>query len=182
MKRRPFSWPMYGLLAVLTTAIAGQEKIAPPKEKERAAKDSAAKTTAAKTADDAHQADPETIRQQAREFAQAFAKGDAKALAAAWTEQGEYHDDAGTSLFGRAEIEKEFAQKAYESALTALELARSDAARQHRYLATIANPIKPDEATYPRRIMGVFTVFVLSFLLMGIGTLVAAAVREHSRL
>lgn len=89
-----------------------------------------------------------------------------------------------TSLadFEAVMTEKEFAQKAYESALTALELARSDAARQHRYLATIASPSKPDESTYPRRIRGVLTVFVVSFLLMGIGILVSAAVREHAKL
>lgn len=89
-----------------------------------------------------------------------------------------------TSLpeFEAAMIEKEFAQKAYESALTALEIARSEASRQHRYLATIASPSKPDESTYPRRLLGVLTVFVVSFLVMGIGTLIAAAVREHARL
>jgi len=92
-------------------------------------------------------------------------------------------DVSGTfGIFEAAMVEKEFAQKAYESALAALELARSDAARQHRYLATIASPSKPDESTYPRRIRGVITVFVVSFLLMGIGTLMSAAVREHARL
>jgi capsular polysaccharide transport system permease protein len=84
--------------------------------------------------------------------------------------------------FEEANVEKEFAEKAYGSALAALELARSDAARQHRYLATIASPSKPDEATHPKRIRGVITVFVVSFLLMGIGTLMSAAVREHARL
>jgi capsular polysaccharide transport system permease protein len=84
--------------------------------------------------------------------------------------------------FEAAMVEKEFAQKAYELALAALELAHSDAARQHRYLATIASASTPDESTHPRRIRGVVTVFVVSFLLMGIGTLMSAAVREHARL
>lgn len=84
--------------------------------------------------------------------------------------------------FDAAMVEKEFSQKAYESALTTLELARADAARQHRYLAVIASPSKPDESTYPHRLRSVFTAFVLSFLLMGVGTLIAAAVREHARL
>jgi uncharacterized protein (TIGR02246 family) len=95
----------------LTTAITGQEKIAPPKEKEAAAKESAGKTSAKAAADDArHEADREAIRKQSSEFVQAFAKGDAKAVAAAWTEHGEYHDDNGTALRERAEIEKEFVQ------------------------------------------------------------------------
>ncbi len=84
--------------------------------------------------------------------------------------------------FEAAMVEKEFAEKAYESTLAALEIARSDAARQHRYLATIARPSLPDESTYPRRWLSFFTVFVLSFLLMGILSLLAAAVREHARL
>ena len=84
--------------------------------------------------------------------------------------------------FEAAMVEKEFAEKAYESTLAALENARSDAARQHRYLATIARPSLPDESTYPRRWLSFFTVFVLSFLLMGILSLLAAAVREHARL
>ncbi|MCB1234312.1 MAG: hypothetical protein KDM91_04500, partial [Verrucomicrobiae bacterium] len=49
----------------------------------------------------------------------------------------------------RQKYEKEFAQRAYESALASLELARVDADRQHRYLVTIAQPSSPDSATYP---------------------------------
>lgn len=84
--------------------------------------------------------------------------------------------------FEAAMVEKEFSQKAYESALTTLELARADADRQHRYLAVVAAPSKPDESTYPHRVRSVITAFVLSFLLLGVGTLLAAAVREHARL
>jgi capsular polysaccharide transport system permease protein len=78
-------------------------------------------------------------------------------------------------------VEKEFAQKSYETAMAALEIARADAARQHRYLAVIATPSQPDESTYPKRALGVLTVFVLAFLLLGIGSLLVAAVREHAR-
>ena len=89
-----------------------------------------------------------------------------------------------TSLadFEGAMVEKEFAQKAYESALATLEMARADADRQHRYLAVIAQPSKPDESTYPHRLRSVLAAFVVSFLLLGIGTLLGAAVREHARL
>lgn len=84
--------------------------------------------------------------------------------------------------FEAAMMEKEFAQKAYEAARAALEMARADATRQHRYLAIIANPSLPDESTYPRRFKSTFTVFVISFLALGVGLLIVAAVREHSRL
>jgi len=90
--------------------------------------------------------------------------------------------NASLADFDAAMVEKEFAQKAYESALANLELARADAARQHRYIAIIASPSKPDESTYPHRLRSVLTAFVLSFLLLGVGSLLTAAVREHARL
>jgi len=83
--------------------------------------------------------------------------------------------------FEAAVVEKEFAEAAYRSAMTNLEIARADAARQHRYLAVIATPSLPDESTYPERWLGVLTVFLMSFLLMGIGSLLVASVREHAR-
>jgi capsular polysaccharide transport system permease protein len=84
--------------------------------------------------------------------------------------------------FERAMVEKEFAQKAYESAMATLEVARAEANRQHRYVAVIASPSMPDESTYPLRIRSVIAAFVLSFLLWGVGNMIVAAVREHARL
>jgi uncharacterized protein (TIGR02246 family) len=53
--------------------------------------------------------DKDAIRKSSREFNQAFEKGDAKAIAALWCEQGEYYDDSGEVVRGRANIEKAFA-------------------------------------------------------------------------
>lgn len=77
--------------------------------------------------------------------------------------------------------EKEFAERAYGSALASLEVARVEAHRQHRYLVTIAPPSSPDAPTHPRFWYAVLTVFVASFFLLGIGTLLAASVREHAQ-
>ena len=79
-------------------------------------------------------------------------------------------------------LEKEFAQKAYESALASLEVARTEAAQQHRYLATIVTPSVPDESTHPKRLLGVFTVFALMLVAYGILSLFLAAAREHAKL
>jgi capsular polysaccharide transport system permease protein len=89
-----------------------------------------------------------------------------------------------TSLadFEVAMVEKEFAQKSYESAMATLEMARSDADRQHRYVAVIASPSKPDDSTYPHRLRSVLAAFVISFLFWGIASMIGAAVREHARL
>jgi capsular polysaccharide transport system permease protein len=84
--------------------------------------------------------------------------------------------------FEAAMVEKEFSQKAYESALASLELSRANADRQHRYLAVIARPSLPDSSTYPRRVRSVVSAFFLSFLLLGVVSLLAAAAREHARL
>jgi capsular polysaccharide transport system permease protein len=84
--------------------------------------------------------------------------------------------------FEGAAVEKEFAQKAYETAMATLEVARADADRQHRYVAVIANPSTPDESTYPHRIRSILAALVLSVLVWGVGTMIVAAVREHARL
>jgi len=86
------------------------------------------------------------------------------------------------AVFDAAMVEKEFAQSAYQSALTSLELARSEASRQHRYLATIAKPSAPNAETHPKRVRGVVTVVLLSAMLLGIVMLVVEAVREHARI
>lgn len=64
----------------------------------------AAKPAAAKTSDE------DVIRAQAAEFAALFAKGDAKGIAATWTEQAEYADDANVILRGRTALEAAFSK------------------------------------------------------------------------
>ena len=53
--------------------------------------------------------DSAAIKKSVQSFVDAFEKGDAKALAAHWTENGEYIADDGTHLRSRAAIEKEYA-------------------------------------------------------------------------
>lgn len=50
------------------------------------------------------------IKGSAQAFVEAFNRGDAKALAAEWTENGELYDDEGTALIGREAIEKAYTQ------------------------------------------------------------------------
>jgi uncharacterized protein (TIGR02246 family) len=54
--------------------------------------------------------DEQAIRKSAGEFSQAFAKGDAKAIGAMWTEHGEYEDDSGKVFRGCDEIEKAYTE------------------------------------------------------------------------
>jgi uncharacterized protein (TIGR02246 family) len=60
------------------------------------------------TGEKGREADVEAIRASSREFVQAFGMGDARAVAALWTEQGEFHDDSGNPVRGRAAIEEAF--------------------------------------------------------------------------
>jgi uncharacterized protein (TIGR02246 family) len=55
-------------------------------------------------------ADTEAIHKLSQTFTAAFDKGDAKSIASAWTEQGEYVDDnTGEVFVGRDQVEKAFA-------------------------------------------------------------------------
>jgi uncharacterized protein (TIGR02246 family) len=65
---------------------------------------------AAAAAGDSQPADADAaIRQSSQAFAAAFNKGDAKAVAALWTEDGDYTDESGRTFKGREAIEKEYA-------------------------------------------------------------------------
>ncbi|VTT99650.1 Uncharacterized protein OS=Desulfomonile tiedjei (strain ATCC 49306 / DSM 6799 / DCB-1) GN=Desti_2495 PE=4 SV=1: DUF4440 [Gemmataceae bacterium] len=55
-------------------------------------------------------ADRDAIVKSARDFEAAFNKGDAKAVAALWTENGESRDATGETFRGRAAIEKAYAE------------------------------------------------------------------------
>lgn len=79
-------------------------------------------------------------------------------------------------------VEKEFAQHAYQSALGALEMARIEADRQNRYVVNVAQPSAPDAPTHPDGVRGVLSVTAICFMLLGVGSLLLASVREHANL
>lgn len=83
--------------------------------------------------------------------------------------------------FEKLKVEQEFAQRAYTVALASLEQARVEALRQQRFLAVFANPTKPQDAIYPKRILDVFLVFFAAFVIWGISVLLAYSVRDHMR-
>jgi capsular polysaccharide transport system permease protein len=80
-----------------------------------------------------------------------------------------------------AQLEKTIAEKEYQAATRSLGAATMAATRQSRYLVTIAAPSSPDDATHPKRILGVVTVFLAALAAFGILSLLIAAVREHAR-
>jgi capsular polysaccharide transport system permease protein len=76
-------------------------------------------------------------------------------------------------------VEREFAEKAYVSALSSLERARADADRQQRYLVTFISPAKPEDALYPKRVVNTAIVLILAFSTWAIGLLAVYSIRDH---
>lgn len=62
-------------------------------------------------------------------------------------------------------VDREFAEEAYRAALTALDVARADAARQSRYLAEYIRPTHASASEFPSRyvITGLAALFLLLF-------------------
>ncbi|WP_338273085.1 sugar transporter [Roseicyclus marinus] len=68
-------------------------------------------------------------------------------------------------------VDREFAEQAYRAALTALDVARTNSARQSRYLAVYIRPSLPESAGFPRReaILGLSLMFlVLGWAIMAL--------------
>lgn len=76
-------------------------------------------------------------------------------------------------------VDREFAEETYRVSLAALDLARDNAARQTRYLATYIQPTKAQSSEFPRRFVltGLAMVFLLLF--WGIVALVYYSIRDR---
>ncbi|MCV6825651.1 MULTISPECIES: hypothetical protein [Halocynthiibacter] len=87
-----------------------------------------------------------------------------------------------SSLVGEFEnlmVDREFAEQDYLSALKAYEIARAEARRKSRYLASHINPTRAESSEYPRRwqIIGLTATFAV--LVWAMGVLVYYAVRDR---
>jgi capsular polysaccharide transport system permease protein len=91
-------------------------------------------------------------------------------------------DDALSTKLGdfeRLEVERELAEKGYETAQKQLDTAREQADRQQIYIESIARPNLPDKSQEPRRLRYTFTVALLSFWAFLIFYLLVSGSREH---
>ena len=96
---------------------------------------------------------------------------------------GESKPGSMTSIAGEYEdlqIESEFARQQLVSAMTSLEAARVKAEAQSRYVVAFQIPVLPDESLYPRPFLFTLFVFVGALVIIGICSLIIAAVREHA--
>ena len=69
-------------------------------------------------------------------------------------------------------VDREFAEQSYRAALTALDVARTNSARQSRYLAVYIRPSLAESAGFPRR----SSIIGLAFLFLTLGWAILALV------
>lgn len=76
--------------------------------------------------------------------------------------------------------EQEFSEKAYTSALTALEQALSEARKQERYFAIVLEPTEPEIAMYPTSITNTLLAAFGLCVIWLLGYLVIQSIRDHA--
>ncbi len=104
------------------------------------------------------------------------------AFASDGTEVGAVSEDYPTliSEFESLTVDREFAEETYRAALTAREVARADAARQSRYLATYIKPTLPETSEYPKRYILVALSALFLLLTWSIMALIYYSIRDRS--
>jgi len=80
--------------------------------------------------------------------------------------------------FERLSVDREFAERAYLTALSAYDGARAEANRQSRYLAAYISPTLAERAQFPQRGLMIGIVALFSFLIWAIGGLVFYSLRD----
>lgn len=70
-------------------------------------------------------------------------------------------------------LEREFSQRAYSTALAAVEAVKSENRKQRVYVERIVQPQLPDEARYPYRLLWIVVVFIAGIALMRVASTIA---------
>jgi len=81
--------------------------------------------------------------------------------------------------YQRLEMEAEFAQDMYKTALAALEQGRIEASRTLKKVSMLQTPTEPQYPLEPRRLYNTIVFILIALLLAGIAHLVAAIIRDH---
>jgi capsular polysaccharide transport system permease protein len=78
------------------------------------------------------------------------------------------------------QLEEGFSRQQYTAALAAMEAARIRNDTRNRYLVAFEPPLLPDESLYPPILKSTALTFLGAMLLLGLGSLITAAIREHA--
>lgn len=84
------------------------------------------------------------------------------------------------SEFQNLTLEEEFARKQLTSAMTSLEMARVQAESKSLYVESFQKPVAPDESLYPRPVVFSLVFMLAAAMLLGLASLIIAAIREHA--
>lgn len=84
------------------------------------------------------------------------------------------------SEFQSLMLEEEFARKQLTSAMASLEAARVQAEGKTLYVESFEKPVLPDESLYPRPVLFSLIFLVAALLILGLVSLIIAAIREHA--
>ena len=98
------------------------------------------------------------------------------------TETGGVGEDYPTLIaeFESLSVDRQYAEQSYRAALTALDVARTKAARQSRYLATYIRPTLPQTSEFPRRYVLSMLAALFLVLFWSILALVYYSIRDRS--
>jgi capsular polysaccharide transport system permease protein len=83
------------------------------------------------------------------------------------------------SRFEERELARRFSEKLMEITQSSYERARVEEARQHMYLTTYVEPVRPDLAEYPKRARMIAFIAVLALVVWVITLVLVAAVKDH---
>jgi capsular polysaccharide transport system permease protein len=81
--------------------------------------------------------------------------------------------------FEERELARRFSEKLMEITQSGYERARVEEARQHAYLTTFVEPLRPDEPQYPKRARTIGFIAVLALVIWVITLILIAAVKDH---
>ncbi|MDK3020800.1 sugar transporter [Pseudodonghicola flavimaris] len=116
----------------------------------------------------------EVIRERIRIERQTFASDN--------TDTGAVGEDYPSLIaeFESLTVDLDYAEQTYRAALTARQVARDDAARQSRYLATYVKPTLAQDSEYPIRPLVAALAGLFLLLLWSIGALIYYSIRDRS--
>jgi capsular polysaccharide transport system permease protein len=83
------------------------------------------------------------------------------------------------SRFEERELDRRFSEKLMEFSQGSYERARLEEARQHLFLTTFVDPVRPDKADYPKRFRLIALVSVCAIVVWVITLILIAAVKDH---
>lgn len=98
------------------------------------------------------------------------------------TENGAVGEDYPSLIaeFERLTVDQSYAEEVYRAALAALEVARDEASRQSRYLATYVKPTLAESSTYPNRPVMAGLAGLILLMVWSIVVLVFYSIRDRS--